>query len=158
LGTVGEGKNLGPAGEGSSANLLRREEEEARSLSADVGSGSLLGSSGSVFNDRSVSAQVSDLPVPESQPSVNGLTKAQAWFFGWMRQGGQNHENLLAAVDRFEEQTRRDNEVAPPDCSMELPQLKAELEAVMRDMYSGATTTKMGSDIGMDIGIRAGCL
>jgi hypothetical protein len=50
---------------------------------------------------------------------------------------------------------RRDNEVAPPpDCSMELPQMKAELEAAMWDMYSGAITTKMGSDIG----IRVGCL
>jgi hypothetical protein len=84
----------------------------------------------------------------ESQPLVNGLTEAQAWFFGWMRQGGQNHENLFAAFDRFEEQTRRDNEVAPPlDCSMELPQMKAELEAAMQDMYSGAITTKMCSDV-----------
>jgi hypothetical protein len=78
LGTVGEGENLGPAGEGSLANLLHREEEEAHSLSADVGSGSLLGSSGSVFSYRLVSARVSDLPVPESQPLVNGLTEAQA--------------------------------------------------------------------------------
>jgi hypothetical protein len=46
----------------------------------------------------------------------------------------------------------------PPDCSMELPQMKAELEAAMWDMYSGAITTKMGSDIGTDIGIRVGCL
>ena len=122
LGTVGEGENLGPAGEGTSANLLRREEEEAGSLSVDVGFGSLSGSFGSVYNDGSVSAWVSDLLVPKSQPLVNGLTEAQAWFFGWMRQGGWNHENLLAAVDRFEEQTRRDNEVAPSlDCSMELP-------------------------------------
>jgi hypothetical protein len=76
-----------------------------------------------------------------------------------MRQGGWNHENLFAAVDHFEEQTWRDNEVAPPpDCSMELPQLKAKLEVAMWDMYSGAITTKMGSDIGMDIGIRVGCL
>jgi hypothetical protein len=158
LGTVGEGENLGPAREGSSANLLRWE-EEACSLSADVGSGSLSGSSGSVFSDGSVSAWVYDLPTPESLPLVNGLTEAQAWFFGWMRQGGQNHENLLTAADRFEEQMRKDNEVAPPlDCSMELPQLKAELEAAMRDMYSGAITTKMGSDIGMDIGICDGCL
>jgi hypothetical protein len=52
------GENLGPAGEGSSEP------------------------SGSVdFSDGSVSA-------PESQPLVNGLTEAQAWFFGWMRQGG----------------------------------------------------------------------
>ena len=99
--------------------------------------------------------QCSDQPVPESQPLVNGLTEAQAWFFGWMRQGGWNHENLLAAVDHFEEHTRRGNEVAPPpDCSMELLQMKAELEAMMRDMYSGVITTKMGSDIG----IRVRCL
>jgi hypothetical protein len=145
------GENLGLAGEGSSANLLRREKEVAHSLAADVGSGSLSGSSanlvpsasvspsecsglskhhvfspkpsGSIdFSEGSVTVSVSDLPVPESQPLVNGLTEAQAWFFGWMR----HHENLLAAVDRFEEQTQRDNEVAPPpDCSMELPQMKA---------------------------------
>ena len=97
--------------------------------------------------------QCSDQPVPESQPLVNGLTKAKAWFFGWMRQGGRNHENLLTAVEHFEAQTRRDNEVAPPlDCYMELPQLKAELEAAMQDMYSGAITTKMGSDIGICVG------
>jgi hypothetical protein len=49
--------------------------------------------------------------------------------------------------------------VAPPlDCSMELPQLKAELEAAMWDLYSGVITTKMGLDIGMDIGICVGCL
>jgi hypothetical protein len=66
LGTVEEGENLGPAREGSSANLLRREEEAARSLCADVGFGSLPGSSGSVFSDGSMSARVSNLPVPES--------------------------------------------------------------------------------------------
>jgi hypothetical protein len=76
LGTVREGENLGPAGEGSLANLLCREEEEARSLFADVGSGSLSGFFGSVFSDGSVSARVYDLPVPESQPLVNGLTEA----------------------------------------------------------------------------------
>jgi hypothetical protein len=97
--------------------------------------------------------------VIESQPLVNGLTEAQAWYFGWMRQGGRNHKDMLAAVDRFEEQTRRDNKVAPPpDFSMELPQMKAELEAAMQDMYSGAITTKMGADIGTEIGIRVGCL
>jgi hypothetical protein len=112
-----------------------------------------------VFSDGSVSVSVSDLPVPESLPLVNGLTEAQAWFFVWMRHGGRHHENLLTAVDRFEEQMQRDNEVAsPPDCSLELLQLKAELEAVMRDIDSGAITTKMGSDIGTDIGIRVGCL
>jgi hypothetical protein len=111
------------------------------------------------FNEGSESVSASDLPVPESQPLVNGLTEAQAWFFGWMRHGGQNHENLLTAGDHFEEQTQRDNEVAPPpDCSLELPQMKAELAAMMRDVDSWAITTKMGSDIGTDIGIRVWCL
>jgi hypothetical protein len=75
----------------------------------------------------------------------------------WVDEAGrpESYENLLIAVDRFEEQTRRDNEVAPPlDCSMELPQLKAELEAAMWDLYSGVITTKMG----LDIGICVGCL
>jgi hypothetical protein len=98
-------------------------------------------------------------PVPKSQPLVNGLTEAQAWFFGWMRHGGRHHEKLLAAVDRFEKQTRKDNEVAPPpDCSMELPQMKAVLEAAMRDVDSGVITTEAGSKIGTDIGVRVGCL
>jgi hypothetical protein len=64
---------------------------------------------------------------------VNVLTEAQAWYLGWLRDGTQSHE-MLAAIDRFEVQTRRNNEVAlPPDCSMELPQLKAALEATTRD-------------------------
>jgi methionyl-tRNA formyltransferase len=61
---------------------------------------------------------------------VNGLTEAQAWYLGWLRDGTQSHE-MLAVIDHFEVQTRRKNEVAPPPvCSMELPQLKAVLEAV----------------------------
>ena len=46
-----------------------------------------------------------------------------------MRESTRCHE-VLAAIDRIEVQTRRKNEVAPPPvCSMELPQLKAKLEA-----------------------------
>jgi hypothetical protein len=45
-----------------------------------------------------------NLAVPEAQLLVNGLTKAQVWFLGWLRDGTQSHE-LLAAIDCFEVQT-----------------------------------------------------
>jgi hypothetical protein len=65
---------------------------------------------------------------------VNGLTEAQAWFLGWLRDGTRSHE-LLAAIDCFEVQTQRKNEVAlPPVYSVELPKLKAALEAGIRDV------------------------
>jgi hypothetical protein len=64
---------------------------------------------------------------------VNGLTEAQAWFLGWLRDGTRSHE-LLPVIDCFEVQTRRKNEVAPPPvCSMELPTLKAMLEVGIWD-------------------------
>jgi hypothetical protein len=73
-----------------------------------------------------------DLAVPEGQLLVNGLTESQAWFLGWLRDGTRSHE-LLAAIDCFEVQMRRKNEVAlPPICSVELPKLKAALEAGIR--------------------------
>jgi hypothetical protein len=51
-----------------------------------------------------------DLPVPEAQLLVNGLTEAHAWYLGWLRDGTRSHE------------MRRKNEVVPPsDCSMVLP-------------------------------------
>jgi hypothetical protein len=64
---------------------------------------------------------------------VNGLTEAQAWYLEWLRDGARSQE-LLAAIDCFEVQTRRKNEGAlPPVCPMELLKLKAMLEAVIRD-------------------------
>jgi hypothetical protein len=67
--------------------------------------------------------------LPEPQLLVNGLTESQAWYLGWMRESTRCHE-VLAAIDRIEVHTRRKNKVAPPPiCSMELPQLKAKLEA-----------------------------
>jgi hypothetical protein len=70
------------------------------------------------------------LPVPKAQLSVHGLTEAQTWFLGWLRDGTRNH-NLLAAIDCFEVRTRRKNEVAPPPvCSIELPKLKAKLAGI----------------------------
>jgi hypothetical protein len=63
---------------------------------------------------------------------VNGLTESQTWFLGWLRDGTRSHE-LLAAIDCFEVQTWRKNEVALPSvCSVELPKLKAALEAGIR--------------------------
>jgi hypothetical protein len=73
------------------------------------------------------------LPVPQAQLLVNGLTESQAWFIGWLRDGTWNHE-LLDAIECVEVQTRRKNEIGPPPvCSMELPKLKAMLEARIRD-------------------------
>jgi hypothetical protein len=74
------------------------------------------------------------LPVPEAQLLVNGLTEAQAWYLGWLREGIRSLD-LLIAIECFEVQTRRKNEIAPPPvCSMELPKLKAMLEARTRDI------------------------
>ena len=82
--------------------------------------------------DRSEFVSTSNLPVPEAQLLVKGLTEAQAWYLRWLRDGTQNHE-MLAAIDCFEVQTRRNNVVATPsDCCMELPQLKAALEVATR--------------------------
>jgi hypothetical protein len=73
------------------------------------------------------------LPVPQAQILVNGLTESQAWFIGWLRDGTWSHE-LLDAIECVEVQTRRKNEIgSPPICSMELPKLKAMLEAQIRD-------------------------
>jgi hypothetical protein len=75
-----------------------------------------------------------DLAVPEAQLLVNRLTEAQAWYLWWLRDGTRSHE-LLAAIDCFELQMRRNNEVALPlVCSVELPKLKAALEAGIRDI------------------------
>jgi hypothetical protein len=68
--------------------------------------------------------------VLEAQLLVNGLTKAQAWYLGWLKDGTQSHE-MLTVIDCFEVQTRAKNEIAPPLVySMELTQLKVMLEAV----------------------------
>jgi hypothetical protein len=86
---------------------------------------------GFVFSEGFVPAP--DFAVPKAQLLVNGLIEAQAWFLGWLRDGTRSHE-LLAVIDCFEVQTRRKNEVAPPLVySMELPKLKAALEAGIRD-------------------------
>jgi hypothetical protein len=64
---------------------------------------------------------------------VNGLTKAQVWFLGWLRDGTRSQE-LLAAIDCFEEQTRRRNEDAsPPVCPMVLTKLRAKMGTGIRD-------------------------
>jgi hypothetical protein len=61
---------------------------------------------------------------------VNGLTKAQAWYLGWLKDGTRSHE-MLTVIDCFEVQTQAKNEVAPPLVySMELTQLKVMLEVV----------------------------
>ena len=39
-----------------------------------------------------------DLAVPEAQLLVNGLTEAQAWFLGWLRDSTRSHD-LLAVID-----------------------------------------------------------
>jgi hypothetical protein len=85
---------------------------------------------------------------------VNGLTEAQAWFLGWLRDGTRSQE-LLAAIDCFEVQTRRKNEVTlPPVCSMELPKLKAAMAGirdvnretvVRRYMLTVAASLEVGS-------------
>jgi hypothetical protein len=75
-----------------------------------------------------------DLATPEAQLLVNGMTESQAWYLGWLSDGTQSLE-LLAAIDCFEEQTWRKNVVAlPPVCFMELPKLKAMLEAGIREV------------------------
>jgi hypothetical protein len=74
-----------------------------------------------------------DLAVPKAQLLVNGLTKAQAWHLGWLRESTRSQE-LLAVIDCFEVQTRRKNEIAPPPiCSMELPKMKVGLAVGIRD-------------------------
>jgi hypothetical protein len=84
-----------------------------------------------VFSEGSVPAP--NLAVPEAQLLVHGLTEAQAWFLGWLRDGTRSHE-LLTVIDCVEVQMWRKNEVAPPlICSMELPKLKAALEARIQD-------------------------
>jgi hypothetical protein len=96
-----------------------------------VGSTQILPSGPLVLRDGSDS--VSDLAVSKAQLLVNGLTEAQAWFLGWLRDGTRS-KDLLAAIDCFEEQTQIKNEGAPlPVCPMELPKLKAMLEAGIRD-------------------------
>jgi hypothetical protein len=86
------------------------------------------------FSEGSESVSAPVLPVPKAQLLVNGLIEAQAWYLGWLRDGTQSRE-MLAAIDCFEVQMRRKNEVAPPlVCSMELSKLKAALEAGTRDI------------------------
>jgi hypothetical protein len=60
------------------------------------------------FSEGSESISASDLPVPEAQLLVNGLTEAQAWYLGWLRDGTWSHE-MLTVIDSFEVQTRRRN-------------------------------------------------
>jgi hypothetical protein len=73
------------------------------------------------------------LPAPQAQLLVNGLTESQAWFIGWLRDGTRSPE-LLDAIKSVEVQARRKNEIgSPPVCSMELPKLKAMLEARIQD-------------------------
>jgi hypothetical protein len=73
---------------------------------------------------------------------VNGLTEAQAWYLGWLRDGTRSQE-LLATIDCFEVQTRRKNEFAlPPVCSMELPKLKGVLEVGIRDANRETVVSK----------------
>jgi hypothetical protein len=92
-----------------------------------VGSTQIVPSGPVVLKDGSDS--VSDMVVSEAQLFVNGLTEAQAWFLGWLRDGTRSKE-LLATIDCFEEQTWMKKEGAlPPVCPMELPKLKAMLEA-----------------------------
>jgi hypothetical protein len=96
-----------------------------------MGSTQIVPSSPVVLRDGSDSA--SNLAVSEAQLLVNGLTEAQAWFLGWLRDGTRSQE-LLAAIDCFEVQTRIKNEgVRPPVYPMELSKLKAMLEAGIRD-------------------------
>jgi hypothetical protein len=73
------------------------------------------------------------LLAPQAQLLVNGLTESQAWFIGWLRDGTRSPE-LLDAIKSVEVQARRKNEIgSPPVCSMELPKLKAMLEARIQD-------------------------
>jgi predicted GNAT superfamily acetyltransferase len=61
------------------------------------------------------------------------LTESQAWFIGWLRDGTRSPE-LLDAIKSVEVQARRKKEIgSPPACSMELPKLKAMLEARIQD-------------------------
>jgi hypothetical protein len=84
----------------------------------------------SALNLRDGSESASDLAVSKVQFLVNGLTEAQAWFLGWLRDGTWSQE-LLAAIDCFEVQTWRKNEVTLPlVCSMELPKLKAAMAGI----------------------------
>ena len=100
--------------------------------SVPVGSSCLLEPSGLV--DASKGSEFApNLAVPKAQLLVNGLTEAQVWFLGWLREGTRSHE-LLAVIDCFEVQTRRKNEVAPPPVyPMELSKLKVTLEAGIWD-------------------------
>jgi hypothetical protein len=51
---------------------------------------------------------------------------------------------MLTAIDCFEVQTQRNNEVAPPlNCSIELPQLKAALEAATQDVNREAVFRRL---------------
>jgi hypothetical protein len=96
-----------------------------------VGSTQIVPSGPVILRDGSDSA--SDLAVSEAQLLVNGLTEAQAWFLGWLRDGTRSQE-LLAAIDCFEVQTRRKNEGALPlVCPMELPKVKVMLEVGIWD-------------------------
>jgi hypothetical protein len=80
------------------------------------------------------------MPAPQAQLLVNGLTESQAWFIGWLRDGTRSPE-LLDAIESVEVQARRKNEIgSPPVCSMELPKLKAMLEARIRDKDTNRET------------------
>ena len=98
-----------------------------------MGSSILPEHSGLVDVSKGSKSSATVLPVPEAQLLVNGLTEAQAWFLGWLRDGTRSLE-LLDAIECIEVQTRRKNEVGPPPvCSMELPKLKVMLEAGTHD-------------------------
>jgi hypothetical protein len=87
------------------------------------------------------------LPVPKAHISVHGLTEAQTWFLGWLRDGTRNH-NLLAVIDCFEVGTRRKNEVAPPPvCPIELPEVEGEA-CMDRGRRQGECGSKLGSFYG----------
>jgi hypothetical protein len=91
-----------------------------------MGSTQIVPSDPVVLRDGSNSA--SDLAISKAQLLVNGLTESQAWFLGWLRDGIRSQE-LLAAINCFEVQTRRKNKGALPSvCLMELSKLKAMLE------------------------------
>ena len=84
-----------------------------------MGSSILPEHSGLVDVSEGSESSATDLPVPEAQLLVNGLTEAQAWFLGWLRDCTQSLE-LLDAIECIEVQTQRKNEVGPPPiCSME---------------------------------------
>jgi hypothetical protein len=68
-----------------------------------VGSSILPEHSGLVDVSEGFESSATVLPVPEAQLLVNGLTEAQAWYLGWLRDGIWSHE-LLDVIEGFEVQ------------------------------------------------------